>query len=357
LSPSGVLAIFDRRREIRSEDSQVTLLPGWLLTIAVFSAFGRVIDFLIGRVGQERAKGFLETWWIKFDDVRWNNFGRKEALFAVTLLDRWFGRRFVSPRRWLSILILFVLLIVSGQLLAICQSQKGLRLPLVIVPTEFAIAPLSAIGLAVSLSLTRLIAVIVARLCDDGSRRNLIIFTIFLIITYFLLALWLPVMQILSIVLTSLLISTKPSSISEVMSLAQAFIDRIMLHSGFYLVSPNSIVEEFRLATNQVSIFPLPPIVRERLFELYAMRFADVCAGYTAYIVRLMIAIVFVGSFIVRPILMNPISLNPDVAPIHDRQMVVLDRADWMAWLDLTSPESELLRPLPAASLAVEQVR
>jgi putative SOS response-associated peptidase YedK len=48
---------------------------------------------------------------------------------------------------------------------------------------------------------------------------------------------------------------------------------------------------------------------------------------------------------------------GPDVAPIHDRQMVVLDPADWMAWLDLTRPEPELLHPLPAGSLAVEQVR
>jgi putative SOS response-associated peptidase YedK len=48
---------------------------------------------------------------------------------------------------------------------------------------------------------------------------------------------------------------------------------------------------------------------------------------------------------------------GPDVAPIHDRQMVVLDRADWLAWLDLTRPESELLRPLTAGSLTVEQVR
>jgi putative SOS response-associated peptidase YedK len=48
---------------------------------------------------------------------------------------------------------------------------------------------------------------------------------------------------------------------------------------------------------------------------------------------------------------------GPDVAPIHDRQMVVLDRPDWLAWLDLIRPESELLRPLPAGSLAVEQVR
>ena len=48
---------------------------------------------------------------------------------------------------------------------------------------------------------------------------------------------------------------------------------------------------------------------------------------------------------------------GPDVAPIHDRQVVVLDRADWLAWLDLSRPETELLRPLPAGGLAVEQVR
>jgi putative SOS response-associated peptidase YedK len=48
---------------------------------------------------------------------------------------------------------------------------------------------------------------------------------------------------------------------------------------------------------------------------------------------------------------------GPDVAPIHNRQMVVLDRSDWLAWLDLTRPESELLRPLATGRLTVEQVR
>jgi putative SOS response-associated peptidase YedK len=36
---------------------------------------------------------------------------------------------------------------------------------------------------------------------------------------------------------------------------------------------------------------------------------------------------------------------SADVAPIHDRQMVIVDRADWPAWLDLTRPEPELLAP------------
>jgi putative SOS response-associated peptidase YedK len=42
---------------------------------------------------------------------------------------------------------------------------------------------------------------------------------------------------------------------------------------------------------------------------------------------------------------------GPDIAPYHDRQVVVLQREDWGAWLDLTRPETELLTPLPTGSL------
>lgn len=48
---------------------------------------------------------------------------------------------------------------------------------------------------------------------------------------------------------------------------------------------------------------------------------------------------------------------NEDVAPYHDRQMAVLRRDQRMAWLDLTSPEEELLRPLPAESFRVSRAR
>ena len=48
---------------------------------------------------------------------------------------------------------------------------------------------------------------------------------------------------------------------------------------------------------------------------------------------------------------------SPDVAPIHDRQMVVLERSDWSAWLEQTGNEADLLKALPAGSLRVEQVR
>lgn len=48
---------------------------------------------------------------------------------------------------------------------------------------------------------------------------------------------------------------------------------------------------------------------------------------------------------------------GPDIEPYHDRQVVVLQPANWAHWLYLTKPETELLRPLPAGSLSVETVR
>lgn len=47
---------------------------------------------------------------------------------------------------------------------------------------------------------------------------------------------------------------------------------------------------------------------------------------------------------------------GPDVAPIHDRQVVVLPPSQWSAWLYLTKPESELLKPAPEGSLRHEVV-
>jgi putative SOS response-associated peptidase YedK len=48
---------------------------------------------------------------------------------------------------------------------------------------------------------------------------------------------------------------------------------------------------------------------------------------------------------------------GPDVAPIHNRQIVVLRPEAWRAWLDLSAPEEDLLRPLPAGALSMEIVR
>lgn len=47
---------------------------------------------------------------------------------------------------------------------------------------------------------------------------------------------------------------------------------------------------------------------------------------------------------------------RPDVAPIHNRQIVVLDRNQWAAWLNPQIAEADILKPSPPGSLIVEKV-
>ncbi len=46
---------------------------------------------------------------------------------------------------------------------------------------------------------------------------------------------------------------------------------------------------------------------------------------------------------------------GPDVRPIHGRQPVILERADWGSWLQGTGTAEALLRPSPAGSLVVAE--
>ena len=50
-------------------------------------------------------------------------------------------------------------------------------------------------------------------------------------------------------------------------------------------------------------------------------------------------------------------SPGDDIAPFHDRQIVVLRPADLPHWLYLTKPQAELLRPLPPGHLTHEVIR
>jgi len=45
-----------------------------------------------------------------------------------------------------------------------------------------------------------------------------------------------------------------------------------------------------------------------------------------------------------------------DIAPYHSRQVVVLNRSDWSAWLDGSAPSADLCRPAPAGTLTAARV-
>ncbi|WP_137387947.1 SOS response-associated peptidase [Rhodoligotrophos defluvii] len=47
---------------------------------------------------------------------------------------------------------------------------------------------------------------------------------------------------------------------------------------------------------------------------------------------------------------------GPDIAPYHDRQIVILDRSAWADWLDPSVSAKSLIKPLPSGTLQVEHV-
>jgi hypothetical protein len=84
-------------------------LKNFLWPIVLIGGLGAFIDFLIGKTGQAKAKDFLLKWWVRFDDVHWRNFGKEEGLFAGYLIEKWFGRKIWSRRRFASAFIFLVL--------------------------------------------------------------------------------------------------------------------------------------------------------------------------------------------------------------------------------------------------------
>jgi hypothetical protein len=54
----------------------------WLEALAAlggFAAIGGLIDLAMCKSEKARLKTKLEDWWLRFDDVKQSNFGRKEA--------------------------------------------------------------------------------------------------------------------------------------------------------------------------------------------------------------------------------------------------------------------------------------
>lgn len=50
---------------------------------------------------------------------------------------------------------------------------------------------------------------------------------------------------------------------------------------------------------------------------------------------------------------MLTVAPGPDIAPYHNRQVAVIGRADWGAWLDAGASAKALLKPSPAGTFAV----
>jgi hypothetical protein len=145
---------------------------------------GALIDFYIGKPGQRRVRDRLETWWLRLSDVRWGNFGREEALFAVEVMDRLFGRRLFSFRRMLVVVltsafvcsILIVIMIIEGHTLYLTWWREFYNDSPQQDPDEainWVTFIIILFSLATSFSFTRFAAVTIAKVLTRAPYLNL----------------------------------------------------------------------------------------------------------------------------------------------------------------------------------------
>jgi len=164
-----------------------------LWPIVAFGFVGAFIDFLLGKKGQERVKNSFLRWWVQFDDVHWNNFGRKEAEFAVSTLGGLFGSRLFSFRRILSAILFYAVLIAAGYLL---YSTAGGIVFLSLDKTNVSVSAVTAIlgvlGFICAISVSLLSARAARDLSNNQVWRNLVVFGLSTAVNYIAVVIWLP---------------------------------------------------------------------------------------------------------------------------------------------------------------------
>jgi hypothetical protein len=278
------------------------------------TALGGLIDLAMYRSEKDRLKARLEDWWLRFSDVRWSNFGRREAELAVRILDRWAGPRLWSWQRWrfaadvtatVAILVLVwvgLRAVWSGGDVNLARTLEQPTTALSVV--LFALSTL--VAFALSLSVTRLVAAIVARVATTPFRSGLS-FALLLAIHVLLLVYWsvfvygLEGVSLLAVMRFLTMIGVKGFSFHGA-SFGQDILD--VFRSLF---APDAGRDGIKLARPDWSMLfglgaPDSPlgIVWVLAFKL-AM---DVVANG----LRIVFALVFLSSFVFRPLVQEPLS-------------------------------------------------
>lgn len=176
--------------------------------IGGLAAVGGLIDLALYNSEKEKLQARLDDWWLRFTDVKWSNFGRAEAELAVQILDRWAGPRLWSWKRWrfsAIVTLAVLLLVVAWNLVRASLNNLGIHLPIE-RDRAFVVLKLVTVlvAFALSLSLTRYIATSVARLCR-GAIFNSVAFALLLALHLLLLLFWTELVLKLEIAAAALL--------------------------------------------------------------------------------------------------------------------------------------------------------
>jgi hypothetical protein len=273
-------------------------LKNFLWPIVAIGGFGAFIDFLIGKAGQEKAKDFLLRWWVRFDDVRWKNFGREEGLFAGRLIEKWFGQKIWSARRIVAAFTVFCIFYLIGSITIYARINHDIEMgvsrikyswcAICNVGIQRAVVDLivSYLSFATGVSFTKFITLRLAYLSEDRKVKNLIMFFSMLIISYMSLLLWSPITEWIR---------------SDIMFLLGGDKTLRFVLGDLLGQMMNHIIELFTSAYPQVFVYMLQSNSLD-VFAFYAL-------ALFSPVFRLLLSVTFVGSFLLKPLIIRPASL------------------------------------------------
>lgn len=322
-----------------------------VMKIGGLAAIGAAIDFLMSRAEKKRLNNWLAEWWIRFDDVKWSNFGKAEAELAIALLDRYTGPRLWSWVRWRFAfriaLVAYVVTVmwtiiryvwlrsVDGLDLAALQADLGTHEAWRLIsdaawaavstdPVRW-LAPEAVVGFAfvlltfaLSFSFTRYVSVLAAR-ASTTTARTIAAFTALLALHLFLLLVWGSVMHLVgnfAVGLPNLLIDAPLAGLpldkavaDYTESVRETLMDMTRAAESLDLLDMLSFLRVDAVTDLlDANAELLTPPLEARFVVLFVFMSFQAIMNLLANGVRLAFAVLFLSSFVFRPLVQKPIS-------------------------------------------------
>jgi hypothetical protein len=287
----------------------------WVAAFAAMgglTAFGGLIDLAIWKAEKEKLKSWLEDWWLRFTDMYWSNFGREEAELAVQILDRWAGPRLWSWKRWRFSIIVTVLAASFALLWTFLRALdtfygysyyvgRVIEVLVQLVPTT--------VAFALSLSVTRFIAVRAGQWCT-GKVLNGFIFAALLTVHWILFCYWSAIVFVaertaIGLILAPAVLIFSPEEHFSVTDITE-FLKALLLQS-----LPSALGGWFPWPDWSALAWPNDDYwYSERLKvnrDVWINSF-KITMDLIANGLRIVFALVFLSSFIFRPLIQEPVS-------------------------------------------------
>ena len=282
-----------------------------LAEIGGLAGIGAIIDFLMSKGQKEKLKDSLTDWWLRFEDLKWKKFGRAEAETFLIAFDRLAGRTLWTAQRWRCVLIVTAISYAAAVVWTVLRlflinsrwaTDPGRGLAYLVdqgsdwlTPRSWAAILTIIVAFAVSLSLTRAIAALVARV-STSALVGTVSFAALLAVHVALFVFWTNLVVdafVRSVTVLASEVSAGTFSLSGYFDYLRRTIR--VTSWGYGLLQSLDMLADLR---------PQPQISAENVIVGSFKALMDLAANG----LRILFALAFLGSFVFRPFIQTPIS-------------------------------------------------